>query len=126
MSSGALIALLVACLIPTGVGYAWVFGKRAVARVAERGVAPAPRPLDTVTRDLRRLHELLDRTENASDLPAKNQRCVATRAAYLDALSAACGRFDVTPPSGSPVSRAEIYRVEADLRRAGVDVRPIG
>jgi hypothetical protein len=126
MSSGALLGLLIACLLPLGAGYGWVIGKRVAARVTARGRAPVPRPLESVERDLRRLHALLDRTENSADLPAKNQRCMATRAAYLDALSAACGRFDVPPPSGRPVSRAEIYRVEADLRRVGVDVRPVG
>ncbi|WP_375493171.1 hypothetical protein [uncultured Jatrophihabitans sp.] len=124
MSAGAAIGLVLACLIPTGIGCACVLGRRVVARFEARRPHAPPRPLESIAHDVRRLHDLLDRTENADDLPAKNQRCVATRAAYLDALTAACGRLDVLPPAGRPVSRAEIYRVEADLRRVGLDVRP--
>ena len=126
MSTGAVIGLVIACLIPTGIGYGCVLARRVVGRIGARRTIASPQPITRVAQDLRRLHELLDRTENASDLPAKNQRCVATRAAYLDALATACGRLDVAPPGGRPVSRAEIYRVEADLRRAGLDVRPVG
>lgn len=126
MNTGVLISVVLICLIPTALGYLYVFGKVVVGRVTDRRAAPSEFPMERIERDLRRLHDLLDRTETAADLPAKHQRCVATRAAYLDALETACGRLDVTPPSGQPVSRAEIYRVEADLRRVGLDVRPVG
>lgn len=127
MSSGTVIALVVACVLPTAVGYLFVLVKRARARY-DASRAPLPgRPIERIHHDIRRLHELLDVTENAAaDLPAKNQRCQATRAAYLDALSVACRELDVLPPAGQPVSRAEIYRVEAALRRVGLDVRPVG
>jgi hypothetical protein len=50
---------------------------------------------------------------------------VAVRAAYLDLLGAACQQLQVRPPAGRPVPRTEIYRVESELRRAGLDVRPV-
>ena len=44
--------------------------------------------------------------------------------AYLDLLRDACDRLDVSPlPPGDVVPQAEIYRVEAGLRRSGLDVR---
>ncbi|HEX7164021.1 MAG TPA: hypothetical protein VF223_22625, partial [Trebonia sp.] len=56
-------------------------------------------------------------------LIAKHHRVQALRGAYLDTLSAACQRLDVTPPSGDGAPLAEIYRVEAGLRQRGLDVR---
>ena len=48
----------------------------------------------------------------------------ALRGAYLDALSAACQRLDVSPPPGGDrAPLAEIYRAEAALRQRGLDVR---
>jgi len=67
--------------------------------------------------------------ETRTDLPAKNLRLRALRAAYVDALNDACCRLDVTPPGGAAgarpgdVRQAEIYRVEAALRQRGLDVR---
>lgn len=120
--------LLVAVLLPTATGYAVVAARRLHnAYAIRRAPAAEARSFEQTRADLRRLHDLLDETENApSDLPAKNQRCQATRAAYLDALSAACTHLQVPPPAGRPVPRSEIYRVEADLRRLGLDVRPVG
>jgi hypothetical protein len=123
--SSAVGYLVVAILLPTGVGYGWVAARRLQAwRAAQRPSVPAAQPIERICADLRRLHDLLDVTENAPALPAKNLRCQATRAAYVDALSAACRQLQVAPPTGRPVPRAEIYRVEADLRRLGLDVRP--
>jgi hypothetical protein len=46
------------------------------------------------------------------------------RGAYLDCLTSACQRFEVSPPAGGDQARqAEIYRVEAGLREHGLDVR---
>jgi hypothetical protein len=120
--------LLVAVLLPTAAGYSYLGARRLhAAYVARRAPLPAAQPIDRIRADLRRLHDLLDETENApSGIPAKNQRCQATRAAYLDALTAACQQLQVPVPAGRPVPRAEIYRVEADLRRLGLDVRPVG
>jgi len=62
--------------------------------------------------------------ETRSDLPAKNLRLRAIRAAYLDTLTSACQRLGVTPPPrGGRVRQADIYRVEAALRQRGLDVR---
>lgn len=120
--------LLVAVLMPTAAGYGYVGVRRLYARYeASRPALSASRPIEAIRADLRRLHDLLDETENApSDIPAKNMRCRATRAAYVDALTAACTQLQVPLPTGKPVPRAEIYRVEADLRRLGLDVRPVG
>lgn len=121
------VLLLVAVLLPTAAGYAVVAGYRLYLRARDRRPAPpVTQPIERICADLRRLHDLLDATENSADLPAKNQRCNSTRAAYVDALTAACGQLQVPVPAGRPVLRAEIYRVEADLRRLGLDVRPVG
>jgi hypothetical protein len=66
--------------------------------------------------------------ETRSDLPAKNLRLKALRAAYVDALYEACRRMDVTPPTGARtrpenVRQSDIYRIEAALREHGIDVR---
>ena len=48
----------------------------------------------------------------------------ALRGAYVDALTTACTRLEVTPPSGGErAPLTEIYRVEAALRQRGLDVR---
>ena len=131
---GTVVLLVVALLLPTAVAAAVLWGARAggacrerwrEARRRHRATSTAGLRLDQLHADLRRLHDLLDQTENAaSDLPAKNQRCRAVRAAYLDVLADACRLLEVPSPAGQPVSRSEIYRVEADLRRVGLDVRP--
>jgi hypothetical protein len=122
------LLLLVAVLMPTAIGYGVVGARRLhAARAARRPPLPYAQPLERVREDLRRLHDLVDQTENApSDLPAKYRRCQAARAAYLDALTAACRQLEVPLPAGRPVPRAEVYRVESDLRRHGVDVRSVG
>lgn len=127
MSEDAAVWLIVALLLPTGSGFLWVVGRRIARRLGERrGVRVSGPPIERLGADLRRLHALLDATENAADLPAKHLRCQAIRAAYLDALAVACHRLDVEPPVGRPVTRVEIYRVESDLRRHGLDVRTRG
>ncbi len=118
--------LFVAVALPTGLGYAYLLGRRLARRMTERRRRPVEQPIERLGADLRRLHVLLDATETGANVPGKQLRCQATRAAYLDALTAACRRLDVPPPAGQPVSRAEIYRVESDLRRVGLDVRPGG
>jgi hypothetical protein len=48
----------------------------------------------------------------------------ALRGAYADALTAACRRLEVSPPSGGDrAPQAELYRVEAALRQRGLEVR---
>lgn len=122
-----LVLLILAVLLPVSLAYSAVGVRWLYARhQANRPPLPTARPVERIRADLRRLHDLLEATENSPDIPAKNLRCRATRAAYLDALTAACRQLQVPVPAGSPVPRAEIYRVEADLRRIGLDVRPVG
>ena len=90
-------------------------------REAVRG--PAPEPIGRLAADLRRLRADLEDTETRAGLTAKYHRVRALRGAYLDALSTACQRLDVDPPPGDEAPLAEIYRVEAALRRRGLDVR---
>jgi hypothetical protein len=117
----------VALALPTAAGVTWVLGRRVVTLVGERRwQSPSSPSIERVGADVRRLHDLLAATEDAPNLPGKHLRCAATRAAYLDALATACRQLGVAPPSGRPVPRSEIYRVEADLRRHGLDVRAGG
>lgn len=123
---GAVGLLALALLLPTAVGYAVLGLARALRWWGERRrPVPVEPPLHSVAADLRRLHDAVDRVELARDLPAKRLRLTAARAAYVDALVSACRRLDVEPPAvvGSTVPQVEIYRVEAALRRRGLDVR---
>lgn len=124
---GSVVLLVAVLALPTAVFGAVIGIGKIYRRVqAARPALPESRPVELVWRDLRRLHSQLADIENApADMPAKNARCVATRAAYLDALGAACRQFEIPEPVGSPVPDAEIYRVEVDLRRCGLDVRPV-
>jgi hypothetical protein len=67
--------------------------------------------------------------ETRTDLPAKRLRMRALRAAYVDALTDACRRLDVSPPSDAAgrrpeeIRQSDIYRMEAALRQRGLDVR---
>ena len=69
--------------------------------------------------------------EQRDRLHAAGPEPIERLAAYLDALRTACQRLEVTPPRvtgppGNPqASQAEIYRVESDLRRRGLDVREL-
>jgi hypothetical protein len=123
----AVIELIVAIVLPTAAGFALVWGYRALRWTAERRYrVPAPEPLDQLGADLRRLRAQLEATETRADLPAKELRLRAVRAAYLDALATACRRLDISPPpgvGGGRVPQAEIYRVEAALRERGLEVQ---
>lgn len=124
MSEEALLWLIVAVLLPTGSGVLWVVGRRIAQRLGERRREPvAGPPVERVAADLRRLHAQLAAAEDDRLLPAKQLRCRAIRAAYLDTLVIACKQLGVAPPTGHPVPRAEIYRVEAQLRQLGLEVR---
>lgn len=125
---GTIALLALGLLMPTAVGYCFVATGKLYGRYqASRPALPSSRPIEVVWRDLRRLHDQLEDIENApSDMPAKNARCRATRAAYLDALTSACDQLEIPAPAGRPVPDTEIYRVEVELRRSGLDVRPVG
>ena len=123
---GTAIELTVAILLPTAVGYTVVATARGRHWVAGRRRPLPEEPVERLGADLCRLHAQLDATENAVGLFAKNLRRNAVRAAYVDALSAACRRVGVPPPVAAPnasVPLAEIYRAEAALRGHGLDVR---
>ncbi|MCU1659900.1 MAG: hypothetical protein JWO57_4556 [Pseudonocardiales bacterium] len=123
---GTAVLLIVALLLPSGIGFAAVLVVRWLRWLAAQRHAAPDVPVERLRSDLRRLHAQLERTESATGLPAKNLRCAAVRAAYVDALSTACRRVGVPPPvavGNAPVPITEIYRVEAALRGQGLDVR---
>jgi len=115
--------------LPTAVGFALIGAWRAARWLAEaryraRYKARPPEPVERLQADLRRLRSELEDTETRSGLTAKHHRVQALRGAYVDALSAACRRLDISPPTGGDrAPQAEIYRVEAALRQRGLDVR---
>jgi hypothetical protein len=111
-------------LMPVAV-YALIGAWRGARWLSEsRYKAPPPKPVERLTADLRRLRAELEDTETRAGLTAKHHRVQALRGAYIDALTAACQRLEVTPPAGGDrAPQAEIYRVEAALRQRGLDVR---
>jgi hypothetical protein len=127
--------LLVAIALPIAAIYSLIGGGRLVRWVSEswiperRSRGATPEPVGQLGANLTRLRAQLEAMETRTDLPAKNLRLRALRAAYVDALNDACQRLDVTPPAGAASARpgdvrqAEIYRVEAALRQRGLDVR---
>ena len=123
------LAYLLLFALPTAVGFALIGAWRAARWLAEaryraRFQALPPEPIERLEADLRRLRSELEDTETRSGLTAKHHRVQAVRGAYLDALSTACRRLDVSPPRGGDrASQAEIYRVEAALRQGGLEVR---
>ena len=123
------VAYLLLFALPTAVGFALIGAWRAAKWLAEaryraRFQALPPEPIERLQADLRRLRSELEDTETRSGLTAKHHRVQAVRGAYLDTLSAACRRLDISPPRGGDrASQAEIYRVEAALRHGGLEVR---
>jgi hypothetical protein len=123
------VEFLFAAALPTLAGFALIYAWRGAGRLgraaaSRRAKALPPEPLERLQADLRRLRAELEDTETRSGLTAKHHRVQALRGAYLDALSAACLRLDVSPASGGDrAAQSEIYRVEAALRRRGLDVR---
>jgi hypothetical protein len=123
-----------AILLPIGAIYGLIASFRVARWAGERRDShniTEPEPIERLAVNLRRLRTQLETLETRTDVPAKNLRLRALRAAYLDALGTACRRLDVSPPrvTGPPgsaqASQAEIYRVESDLRRRGLDVREL-
>lgn len=121
--------LLVATALPIAAIYSLIGGGRLLRWVSEqRTRPPAPEPVERIRADLSRLRSELEAMETRTDLPAKNLRVRALKAAYVDALDTACQRLDISPPAGAAVRpervrQGEIYRVEAALRERGLDVR---
>ena len=101
---------------------------RRQVEIAERRrpVTTTAVPIQRVTADLRRLRAQLEARENRPGLTGKGMRMGAVRRAYVEVLVVACRQLEVSPPRpgpGSQTSLAEIYRVEAELRQRGLDVR---
>jgi len=119
------VELVFVIALPTAAGFALIGAVRAARWLGEaRTKAPPPEPIERLGADLRRLRAELEDTETRSGLTAKHHRVQALRGAYVDALSAACQRLEVSPPPGGDrATLAEIYRVEAALRQRGLDVR---
>jgi HAMP domain-containing protein len=129
------VELAVAIALPIAAVYAVIGGGRLVRWVSEtwipehRSPQAASEPVERLSANLVRLRSQLEAMETRTDIPAKNLRLRALRAAYVDALTDACRRLDVSPPAGDgrgrpeDVRQAEIYRVEAALRQRGLDVR---
>jgi hypothetical protein len=129
------VELLVAIALPIAAIYSLIGGGRLVRWVSDswiperRSRGATPEPVERLGANLVRLRSQLEAMETRTDLPAKNLRLRALRAAYVDALNDACQRLDITPPAGAASARpedvrqAEIYRVEAALRHRGLDVR---
>ena len=125
------VEIILVILLPTAVGYGVIALFRGLRWAGERywgRRAPEPEPMDRLAANLRRLRIQLEDMETRSDVPAKHLRLQALRGAYVDALETACQRLEVGPPqntgsAGSQARQAEIYRVEAELRQRGQDVR---
>jgi hypothetical protein len=119
-------------LLPTAVGCAAIGVTRLVRWVGTRSrAARAPsaatlQPFERVAADARRLRSQLTELEAAEPGPGRGVRVRALRAAYVETLRAACRALEVTPPPTAPggtVRPSDIYRVEVDLLRRGLDVR---
>jgi hypothetical protein len=119
----------VAVVLPVAAVYSLIGAGRLLKWLEEQQSRPrAPAPIEQVRANLVRLRAQLEAMETRSDLPAKNLRLRALRAAYAGALVEACERLDVSPPAGArarpeSVPQSDIYRMEAALRERGLDVR---
>ena len=127
------VELIGVILLPTAAGYALLGFFRGIRWAGERDWsrrgAPEPEPIDRLAANLRRLRVQLEDMETRTEVPGKHLRIQALRGAYADALGTACQRLEVSPPlsaasAGSERAyQADIYRVEAQLRQRGLDVR---
>jgi len=127
------LELIGVILLPTAVGYGVIGFFRGLRWAGERDWsrrgAPEPEPIDRLAANLRRLRVQLEDMETRTDLPGKHLRLQALRGAYSDALGTACQRLEVSPPLSAASAgnerayQADIYRVEAQLRQRGLDVR---
>jgi hypothetical protein len=122
------IGLATAMLLPTLLAGAVLGGVRLVRWLHHRRRPPvaAPRPIEQIARDARRLRRTLADYEEQSPEVGRSVRLRALRAAYADALVSACSALEVTPPARGPgddISVAETFRVEDALRARGLDVR---
>jgi hypothetical protein len=119
------VELVIASTLMPAAGCALIWAWRLTQRISEaRRKPPAAVPDGRLEADLRRLRAELMNTETMAGLTAKHHRVRAVRAAYLDALTTACQRFDVAAPQGGDrAPLAEIYRAEAALGQRGLRLR---
>jgi hypothetical protein len=119
------VELVLAILLLPLAGYALIAAWKAGGWLNEaRRKDRPPEPIERIAADLCRLRAELEDTETRAGLTAKHHRVQALRGAYLDALGTACRRLEISPPTGGDgAPLTEIYRVESELRRRGVDVR---
>lgn len=125
----ALVLLLIFCL-PFLARAGWRFAQQQWEQIAEQRApaGPAGPSIERVAADLRRLRSQLERRENRPGPSGKGMRMGALRRAYVDVLGTACRQLEVQPPQQHgqlETPLAEIYRVEAELRARGLDVRPV-
>jgi hypothetical protein len=126
------IEWVIVILLPTAAGGAIIAAIRGARWSSERRrtrryeAAPPAVPIERIEARLCRLRAELHATETRTGIPAKHLRVKALRGAYVDVLTEACRRLDVPPPPGGDrAPLTEIYRVEAALRRRGLDVRQV-
>jgi hypothetical protein len=118
-----------AIVLPVAAVYTLIGAGRLLKWISEQqSRPPEPEPIERVRANLVRLRAQLEAMETRTDLPAKNLRLRALRAAYVDALKDACQRLEVSLPAGAQtrsenVRQSDIYRMEAALRERGLDVR---
>ncbi len=126
----ALALLLMLCL-PFLVRSGWRFAQNQWEQITtqRQPAGPTGHSIERVAADLRRLRQQLESRENHPGTTGKGLKMAALRRAYVEVLNTACRQLDVRPPQQlgqleTPLS--EIYRVESELRRRGLDVRPTG
>ena len=118
-----------AIALPIAAVYGLIGGAKLLKWLSEQQSRPQPpKPIEQVRTNLVRLRTQLEEMETRTDLPAKNLRVRALRAAYVDALVDACQRLDVSPVADAlarpeSVRQSDIYRMEAALLERGLDVR---
>lgn len=118
-----------AIMLPVAAVYGLIGGAKLLKWLSDQqSRPPSPEPIERVRAHLVRLRAQLEAMETRNDLPAKNLRLRALRAAYVESLVDACQRLDVSPAVGAQarpenVRQSDIYRMEAALRERGLDVR---
>ncbi len=124
------VVLIVLLALPYLTGAVARVVRRQAELIAEqrRPAEASQLPIEKVAADLRRLRAQLEARENRPGLTGKGMRMGAVRTAYVQVLGVACAQLEVAPPRNGAhwhTPLAEIYRVEAQLREHGLDVRPV-
>jgi hypothetical protein len=123
------VALVAVMLLPAAAGGAAIGTARLVRWLRRRAgspIVPAAHSIERLADDARRLRSQLLSVEAGAPSPGRGLRVRALRAAYAEVLTEACSALEVQPPlpaAGGSAHTAEIYRVEAQLRLRGLEVR---